>query len=268
MAITSLASLVAGLQTPVEFGKSSATGEAANVLHSVAYTAHTPAAAFTPGPGLVGASLTTYAGQLPFNNPITGNAYLATVEVCASVNGQFILYDRLWHNSGLIPTTLTAQTINSTAWPARDRVGTTDGDAVRVALEVSASTTNAGAIANTTMSYTNSAGVAGKTATMTSFPATAQAGTFIPFELAAGDTGIRSVQTVTLGTSYVAGTLHLVAYRVLAMLPTVAASTPALKDYAALGLPRLYNNTVPFMLWRPSQLQAGPFYGQITYAHG
>jgi hypothetical protein len=83
-------------------------------------------------------------------------------------------------------------------------------------LLVSAATTNAGAITNCTISYTNSDGTAGRTGTMASFPATAALGTFVPFQLQAGDKGVRSIESITLGTSMVTGTVHLVLYREVA----------------------------------------------------
>ena len=51
--------------------------------------------------------------------------------------------------------------------------------------------------------------------TMPSFPATAVAGTLVPFQLAQGDRGVRSVQSVTLGTSYGAGAVSLVLFTII-----------------------------------------------------
>jgi hypothetical protein len=65
------------------------------------------------------------------------------------------------------------------------------------------------------MSYTNGAGTAGRTATIPSFPATCAAGAFIPFNLQIGDTEAQTVQSVTLGTSYLTGTVHLMCLRII-----------------------------------------------------
>lgn len=181
MAITTVDGIVAGLQVPQTFFKVGATMEAIGVMHSLFYTTGMPGAAAAPTPGLAGAALTTYAGQVPYTNPSSGNGYLAGVNVSATLVGTLYVCDRLWHNSGFTQTTTTAETVNSAAWPARDKAGSTNGDGVMVGLEVSTATTNAGAITNTTMSYTDQGGTAGNTATITSFPATAVAGTFVPF---------------------------------------------------------------------------------------
>ena len=268
MTITSLDGVIAGMRPPEDFLKVGATMEAIGVHHSYAYTSGRPGAAVAPTPGLAGAALTSYNGQIPFVNPALGNTYLARLAVCPSLAGCLILYDRLWHNSGIVVTTLTAQTINSVAWPARDRDGTVNGENVRVGIEVSTATTNAAAITNTTMSYTNQAGTAGRTATIASFPATAVAGTFVPFQLQAGDTGVRSIQTITLGTSYGGGAIHLVAYRTLGRVEISVANTGNAIDSITGGFVRMYDNTVPFLLWLPTATTAVTVNGQLIYTQG
>ena len=273
MAITTVDGIVAGLQVPQTFFKVGATMEAVGVMHSLFYTTGVPGAAVAPTPGLAGAALTTYDGQIPYTNPSSGNGYLAGVNVSATLAGTLYVCDRLWHNSGLTVTTTTIQAITTPAFPARDKAGSANGDGIMVGIEVRTATTNAGAVTNTTLNYTNQGGTTGNVATITSFPATAVAGTFVPFQLAAGDTGVRAITNasgggITLGTSYGAGAIHLVAYRVLATIPVGLANTGLVSDYAGVGLPRLYGNTVPFLLWRPSATTAVTVQGEVLYAHG
>jgi hypothetical protein len=267
LAITALDGVISGFKPPESLLKVGGSMEATGVLHSLFYTSGRPGAAAVPSPGIAGASLTSYPGQIPFSNPASGLKYLARLSAKATQNCSLILADRLWHNSGIAVATVTAQTVNSTTWPARDRDGTTNGADILVGIEVSSATTNAGAIANTTMSYTNSAGVAGQTATMASFPATATPGTFIPFQLANGDNGVRSVQSITLGTSYAAGAIHLVAYRIISEVGLLAAVNEEV-DVVRLGMPQLYNGTVPFLMLLPSGTTATTVSGQIIYAEG
>jgi hypothetical protein len=267
MAIVTLDQLVAGMLPPEELLKVGATMEAAGIMHSLLYTAGRPGAGVAPAPGINGAALTTYAGQVPFSNPGGSlRSYLAHLAVSATVAGKLLLLDRLWHNSGIAITTTTIQAITSPTWPARDRNGATLGDGVGVALEVSGAV-GAGAIANTTLQYTNSAGVGSRTGTI-AWPATAVAGTFVPFRLQAGDVGVRSIQGLTLGTSYVSGTIHLVAYRLLAGATVPAANTGRELDAVSLGMPRLYDNTVPFLVWLASATTAVTVTGQVTIAQG
>lgn len=272
-AITSLDGVVAGMRPPLEVLKVGATMEAVGVKHSFFYTTGTPGAAAAPSPGINGAALTTYAGQVPFTNPGSGNTYLARFAAAGSVAGRAFLYDRLWHNSGIVVTTTTAQTFTTPTWPARDVSGSTDGVGVMCAIEVSTATTNASAITNTTLSYTDQSGNTGNTATISSFPATAVAGTFVPFQLAAGDTGIRAITAassggITLGTSYGGGAIHLVCYRHLAELELPIANTGNAVDAITSGFPRLYDNTVPFLVWLPTATTAVTLTGSIVYTQG
>lgn len=270
MAITTLDGLIAGMLPPEPVVKAAFTGEASGLFHTPFYLAGRPGAAVAPTPGLAGAALTSYAGQIPFPAAVGGkNIYLAGLGGVQAGNvGAAYLMDRLWHNSGIVVTTTTAQTINSVAWPARDQNGSTNGVGVMVGIEVSTATTNAGAVTTITMSYTNQAGTAGQVATIPNFPATAVAGTFVPFMLAAGDTGVRSIQSITLGTTLTAGTIHLVAYRQCAWLAMGASNVGVDKDGVQLGFPRMFDNSVPFFLYNLLGTAGGTASIQVLYSQG
>lgn len=194
MAVTSLDIALSG-ERPLEFFTKATSG---NLVigrpWTPFYTAGIPGAAVAPTPGLTGAALTSYAGQIPVP-PASGNTHLSYVSfVSQAQGGMVLLCDRLWHNSGLNVTLTTAQTVGSVAFPARDADGTTNGEGVFLGVEVSAAT---GAGTPTiTVSYTNQAGTAGRTATNTDATvATSAVGTFYRIGLQAGDTGVRSVQS-------------------------------------------------------------------------
>lgn len=194
--------------------------------------------------GLAGRAVNAEAGSIPVVNAVTGQNFLVQHIETASVLHLGRLLDVLWVNNGIVVTTTTAQTINSVAFASRDQNGTTNGLGVHVAILVVTATTNAGAIANTTMSYTNELGVAGRTATISSFPATAVIGTLVFFQLQAGDKGVRSIQSITLGTSYVAGAISLIAVRELSQVPTTIVNVGGKVinlDYGVHGV-RLYND--------------------------
>jgi hypothetical protein len=160
---------------------------------------------------------------------------------------QTSLIDLLWYNTGLAVTTTTNQAISQpgTSIPARDIYGTTNGEGWLAGIYVTTATTNGSAVTNTTLTYTNSDGTGSRTGTMASFPATAVAGTFVPFFLAAGDRGIRSIQGVTLGTSYGGGAISLVMFRkILQSNHPVAHLGNTINRYASdVGGTRIYNGT-------------------------
>lgn len=270
MAILTMDDIARSWLPPELIQKASFTGEAAGGLHSSFYLAGRPGAAVVPSPGVNGASLTTYAGQIPFPGAVAGKAiYLGGMDAMAA-NGlpAAILMDRLWHNSGLVVTTTGAQAIVTPALPARDMDGAVDGRGVMLGIEVSTATTNGGAVTNMTASYTNSVGVAGRTATVGSFPATAVAGTFVPFDLAAGDVGVRSVESVSFGTSLGAGAVHLVLYRPIATIAIVPSQAPIRLGPFDLGMPRLYDQSVPWLVYLLSGTAASLSVVNLSWLQG
>ena len=273
MAITTEDGIISGMKPPVSFHKAASTGEGAGRMHNLAHVTGNPGAWTFGAPGLAGVAISTsgqIGGNLNFENPTSANAYLAklSVSVGANIIG-YLLYDLLWYNTGLAETTTTAQTINSVTWPARDADGSTNGKGVEIWLTTTTATTNAGAISNTTYSYTNSEGTASRSAGLVyPWPATAVAGTAVPFALQGSDVGVRSVQSITLGTSYGGGQVDAIALRRIAYIPMVGATSGALVDWAGLGFPRLYNNSSLYMMVLLSGTAAGSVQGDVAYSHG
>lgn len=269
MAISDLHSLVAGIiGPPTVIGKDATTAEAAGIPHTAWYTAGLVGAGAAPGGGLNGATFSgTVAGQIPIPAAVAGKrSYLERALLLHAGNiGLIRLIDRLWGNVPVVTTT-GAQAITSPAWPSRDAAASSNGAGVFLALECSSATGNAGAITNTTVSYTNSSGTSGRTATLSSYPATALTGTWVPLSLQAGDIGVRSVQSVTLGTSYVSGAIHLVAFRVVAEIPVPAANIPTSMNFMDLGLPAVWDSSVLQLVYYPTGTALGAVAGSFTYA--
>ena len=266
MAITTLDGAIAGQRPPDNFLKNG-VATVVGRLYSPFYVAGLPGAAVAPSPGVAGAALTSYSGQLPFTNPGAGNTHLMRFVGDCNVAGSLLLCDRLWHNSGLSATLTTAQTVNSVAWPARDRDGSTNGVGVQVGFEVS--TVMGAGTPTFTMNYTNAAGTAGRSITTGTQAGTMAVGSFIPIPLAAGDTGVRSIQAGwQLSASMTSGAYHLVAYRVLARVPVVAGGISGAVDFLTGGAVRMYNDTVPFLLWSPATTTAPIIHGSFQVTQG
>lgn len=265
MAITTRDGALAGMRPPepiLKVGAATVVGR----LYSPFYVAGRPGAAAAPSPGIAGAALTSYAGQIPFTNPGAGNSYLAALSGTCNVLGTLLLCDRLWHNSGVSVTLTTSQTVNSVAWPARDADGSANGASVMIGAEVS--TVMGAGTPTWTMGYTNSAGTAGRSIVTPAQAATMAVGSFIPIPLAGGDVGVRSIQTWQQSATMTSGVYHLVAYRVLARVPVGAANVDSALDAISGGFPRLYDNTVPFLLWLPATTTAPTLQGQMIVAQG
>lgn len=267
MAITTLDGVIAGSQPPTFYSKAASGTLVAGRPHSGFYLAGIPGAAAAPAPGMAGAALTAYAGQIAIP-AASGNTHLARASFRSSAQaGVVLICDRLWHNSGIVVTTTGAQTINSVAWPARDINGSTNGAGVYIGLEVR---TVMGAGASViSISYTNQDGTAGRTgAAIDVYAATAAAGSFFRFGLEAGDTGVRSVQSYTSTVSMTSGAVHLVAYRILASIELPAAGINGVVDAVTGGLPREYDTTIPFPLFIPQTTTTTLITGSVVHTQG
>jgi len=208
--------------------------------------------AWAPGtPGINGrvtdgTSVADY-GCIPISNPSAGANFITELVLSANVNHSHLFFDCLWVNSGIAVTTTTAQAIVTPTLPARDVNGSTAGEGCMIAMLTTTANTNAAVIANTTISYTNSKGTPGRTARLLGIagsqtPASPVIGTIVWFNLDAGDTGVRSIESVTLGTSRVAGAVSLMICRDVATIGTTIANVTAQKILGSPGV-RLYNNT-------------------------
>jgi hypothetical protein len=160
----------------------------------------------------------------------------AVSAVATAVPGTLMLVDMCLYYPGISMNSATAQTLVNTNTLTRY----TDGVGLRSYLVVSGTT---GATAhNIAVSYTNQAGTAGKTLPVT-VSATASAivphithsgvaannyGPFLP--LASGDTGIRSIQTLTLSAASGSGTASLVLVKPIATIPITTLGVYAERD--------------------------------------
>ena len=271
MAITTIDGAIAGMQWPRQFTKATIAPGAVGRPTTLWASAGNPGAGAydtTLNGVALSSTSTNVNGQLPWTDPGAGNSYLARLSgVNSASGGVLILCDRLWHNGGFTITSATAQSITFPTLPSRDASGATNGDGVLIAVEVSATV---GAAAPTfTMSYTNSAGTSGKTATnIDASVSGGLAGLTYRMSLAAGDIGVRSVQSLTMSASQVSGTINLVAYRPLAQIELAGAVTPAAIDALTSGFPRMYNGTVPFFQFIPSVNTAGVMTGTAVWTQG
>lgn len=147
--------------------------------------------------------------------------------------GTVMIMDRLVHQAGLSGITGT-QTVNlpTVALPRY-----TDGRGVMLAIRIY---TQIGATSTTvTASYTNQDGVAGRTAKTNVIGNTGfrEVGRLILLALQEGDTGVRSVQSITLAASTgTAGNIGVVLFKPLALIPLTFAAEPTNANFINGGL--------------------------------
>lgn len=264
MAITTLDGAVAGFRPPMQIAKAITATLVAGRPASLWSLAGSPGAGGfdTTLNGVTLSSTSALVnGQIPHYDPASGNAHLARFEATATQAGVLLLLDRIWHNGGYTITSTAAQNSTTPTWPSRcptsgtDDTPTTTGHGILLALEISAAT-GAGT-PTVTISYTNQGGTASRTATnVQATVASSAIGATYFIGLQAGDTGVRSVQSLTLSATWTSGTMNLVAYRILASLELPGALIPNAQDMITGGMPRLYNGTVPWLVFIPNTTTA------------
>lgn len=257
---------------PVVFMKTGTAADTAGYWYCTSKDAGFPGA-WSPGtPGINGrttdGTTSTDNGCIPIKNPATGANYLTEVTMGASVNHSHLFFDVLWVNSGIAVTTTTAQAISSPTLPARDVNGTTNGEGCMIAMLTTTANTNAAVISNATVTYTNSDGTGGRTATLSAIagsqiPVSPVIGTIVWFNLQAGDKGVRSIQAITLGTSLGAGAVSLMICRDLANIGTSLVNVQFTRKLSEPGV-RLYNGTCMLHCVLASATTATFFNGEVV----
>lgn len=179
---------------------------------------------------------------------LTGNyttGFVTGFESQTAINtmGSIIIVDRLVHQTGISGTTGT-QTSNLPTVPLPRY---TDGKGVMMALRIY---TQVGTAAtDVTVSYTNQNGTAGRTSKIAIVGGTnnREAGRLILLSLQEGDTGVRSVQSVTLTvTTGTAGNMGIILFKPLAIVPMNSSYEPIRANFINGGLigniPQFHNN--------------------------
>lgn len=212
----------------------------------------------------------------PDTKHITNIGVMSTVATAVPSFIEFV--DVLGYYPLTTTTVTTAQTLVNTVTIPRY----TDGAGVRAYI-VAVGTMGAGT-PNISISYTNQAGVAGRTmpVTVSAVTTAAQshivhsdpsAGKYFPYlPLQAGDTGIRSIQTVTLSATMTSGSLAIVLCKPLASIPLTTAGIMAERNLMTQlpSLPRVYDgaNINMLLVTASATATATPIMGYLETAWG
>lgn len=149
----------------------------------------------------------------------------------SSSPGSLLLYDRLLHDGGLVGNSASPQTVGGTL------TRNTGGEGNQIWVEIY---TLIGTTATTiTASYTNQAGTSGRTTKPVAVGGTGnrEAERMLPLPLQDGDTGVQSVQTITLAaTTGTAGNFGITILKPIGIAIISASGTGYWRDYVA-GLP-------------------------------
>lgn len=235
---------------------------AAQTFYSMWTLGGWPVAGSTPASGSGAVPTDATAGALPFTNPSGGElSYLARLAVSQSSGlggALLVLYDRLVHTSGLSGATTGAQTVNTTAITRPSAAGDDVAAFVEIYSQIG------GTSRALTVTYTNTTPTGSRTGTCNiGGTNNRDAGTMIPINLAAGDTGVKSVQSVSIATTTgAAGDFGITLLRRIATVSLQWRRSPVL-DAWHLGLPRIYDDAcLAFMVATDGSAQLA-FHGEM-----
>jgi hypothetical protein len=143
---------------------------------------------------------------------VSAQAHVSAAIPCGA---GWIVIDRLSHQGGLVGNVGTPQTTNL---PTAALTRYTDAVGVMAAIEVYTVASNTASVM--TISYTNEAGVAGRTGYAASRTTMSTVNSMLIFSLQAGDKGVKSVESFTMGTAMaVAGNLGITLFKPLLIFP-------------------------------------------------
>lgn len=265
MAVSTVDGLVAAFPAfGIPLLKSAFTPQVVGSWYSLWAQAGIPGAGANSADGVNGAVPTkATAGAFPFTNPTAPTlTYLGHFWAINTQPIHLMLYDRLWHNSGLSPTTVGNQALTSTTLTRPDSLG---GD-VEAWLQVYG-VLGAGSTAKT-IAYTDQDGNASNTGTLQNFVTTAAAQRTFPFALAAGDTGVRVITGFDNVATSTSGTFGLILRRQVASITLGVGQVATVQDAFQLGMPRIYDDACLELVGIANSVASQTLSGRLVLAQG
>lgn len=250
MAITSLDSLIAKLPgQQVSILKNSLTTRGAGFFHSLWLAGGQPSAGAIPATVNGAICNASTLGCPRLTAPIT-SLYLAKLLATSSSAGCVLMYDRLWANAQLNATSILSQT-----WTAPTLTRGNNGEGVEAWMEIY---TNLGTSSTTaTLTYTNSQGVTGRTATAP-VGGSMVAGQIVPFTLQSGDTGVRTCQSLILAaTTGTAGNFGVTLVERLTTVPISSTNLGTAFDAFGVGMPLIETDAGLAFIMLPNSTSTG-----------
>lgn len=263
MAITSLDQYLAAPKPWLTWMKTGTRTLIASMPYSVFDVAGNPGAGTlnvgNTANGLVHTDATAGYPLIPSFGGAPG--YIGRVDYSSSVPCRLLLYDRLFvagayaYNSG---------TINLTGQPSfASRVP--DGNYSGLELWVEGVTAIAGLL-STRVTYLDQDGNAGDTGVIAT-GVTPPVGRCVQLPLAAGDSGLRQINSVTPSV-ITGGTFNVMVLRPLGMFRVPAANSGSFADLLATGLPRIYDDSALYVMVAADSTAVGlpMLHIQVPYA--
>lgn len=219
------------------------------------------------------------AGAVPFNNAASGTMGLVRASMnalAATAQGTIILVDRV--SDCLVAHAEATGSFSGGPGKidATSRLPAAAAGAEGCQIFVYVTSALSAASNTITYTYTNQAGTGSKTSgnlvTVASAVAnrSVNASLFVP--LAAGDTGVRSIESMTLSSGTATGTICVCLVRPLLYIPLPIAGVEVTRDMVSetTGVPRIYDDSCLDWILIPTGAAAAstPMIGSVTLAYG
>jgi len=269
MAITTMDGVVAGLSSSQNFSffipsATNVAGGYVNLARAVTTSfgqMAIPSAASAGGTLHVDTQLGFPAGTEP---PGGLFSYLAKMNTISSVAGSIHLYDRVWSCTGFSGTVTTAQAV--TSFPALTRP---DANGTGLGIWIECYTALGATASNITVQYTNSANVSGRNTVATAMITSIPANRMFPVPLQSGDTGVKSIQSVTLSsTTGTAGAFGVTLMKKVGSIFMPLANTGYNYDFAALGMPKIQDHSALNFIHQGTTTSSGVILGEMNVIQG
>lgn len=191
-------------------------------------------------------------------------SYLGRLGATFSTAGSVHIYDLLYAASGFVGNSSTAQTITSPAsLPSRNSNG--DGAEIWIGCSSAIGST----AHNVTVQYTNQAGTSGRNTVSTAGVTSMAANRMYQVPLQSGDTGVQSVQGLTLSASSgTAGNLWVMVLDRLCSIAAPLVNVANVADFAALGMPLVYDESCLLFVHQGTATNSGIIMGQLSVIQG
>jgi hypothetical protein len=271
MAITTMDGVVAGLAASQDislfWASTSTTVGTYYNLNRIAGSAQGSAftgVARTSGGGI---PVDTATGYATITDAAAGKSlYIARLALVSTIAGNVAVYDRIYEASTFSGTVTGAQTITGfPTLPALRAPG--NGDGLEIWLE--SHTAIGSTTSQISVQYTNSAGTSGRSTILESTTANFPVNRLQRLRLQDGDTGVQSIQSVTLASSTgTAGNFSVVLLERKCMIAMPIANVGTIMDFAALGLPQIQNDSALMFLHQSTTTTSGVITGSMNIISG
>lgn len=190
--------------------------------------------------------------------------YIGRWGMTLATAGTIHVYDLYFAASGFVGNVATAQTIASPAsMPARNPTG------VGAEIWIGCSSAIGATAHNVTVQYTNQSGTSGRNTVSTAGVASMPANRMYQVPLQSGDTGVQTVQGLTLSASSgTAGNLWVLVMNRIASIGLAVPNVGKAADFAELAMPKIFDESCLLFVHQATATSSGIAMGQMSIIQG